>query len=588
MAYNYGNDIGYLGNTPGIQPIYNNIKRNQVYQATHNSNDERTSYNARSYISFSFGGTQIEDLNLIACVDGDRMERQLTANFHDLTSSYDVVDGQFYWGTYYDNNQMNFYLATDGMTQENLEDFIRLFAPGSTRELILAEHPNRAIMARVATPPVMNVIPFQEEVDLKVNTMDRNTITALYKGDIHLELIMDEPFWYGKVNVLGEKVYNEELNADEWVANWTDANNNKVVTYNDKDALRIIYEDRIPTMVMLRAPCFLGNDLVYRYNTQCARVDYALVGAHDAPLGENEEGAIIITQRELQNPEVGKAQVAIEEMSDSMELPGDGHGVTYLYYSGTAPEKPIIRFIVTGKINDFLNQEIKLDFYCGEEIQHLELKLPLIYQQYKQVKEAFSQWNSIDNTYRDIRLFIRANITHPVIKKWSLFIIDYCQANSIPLNANGIVYLKYIFCDGIITNGASRIVQVNISEADLINIYELNFQTGELNCTFQYRDLTMLSNLDQPNRIFNDGSDFTNFETGIEYHNVSCPMIANLENINNSLYSKPIILRERNHFSSDGTIRFYNKNDKLLSYKIVNNSNIDFANISIEFSNRYY
>ena len=588
MAYNYGNDIGYLGDTPGIQPVYNNIKRNQVYQATHNSNDERTSYNARSYISFSFGGTQIEDLNLIACVDGDRMERQLTANFHDLTSSYDVVDGQFYWGTYYDNNQMNFYLATDGMTQENLEDFIRLFAPGSTRELILAEHPNRAIMARVATPPVMNVIPFQEEVDLKVNTMDRNTITALYKGDIHLELIMDEPFWYAKVNVLGEKVHNEELNIDEWVANWVDANDNRTIAYNDKDVLRIIYEDRIPTMVMLRAPCFLGNDLVYRYNTQCARVDYALVGAHDAPLGENEEGAIIIAQQELQNLEIGKTQVAIEEMNDSMKL--DCGESTYLYYSGTAPEKPIIRFIVTGKINDFLNQEIKLDFYCGEDIQHLELKLPLIYQQYNQVKEAFSQWRSEKDTYRDIRLFVRANITHPVIKKWSLFIIDYCQANSsLLLNVDGLFYLKYIFCNGVITNPFSTTIQIELSDdTTLINIYELNFQTGELTCTCQYRDLTMLSSLDQPNRIFNDGSDFENIETHIVHKNVSCPIINNVENINNSLYSKPIILRERNHFSSDGTIRFYKQEDKLLSYKIVNNSNIDFDNISIEFVNRYY
>ena len=583
MAYNYGNDIGYLGNTPGIQPVYNNIKRNQVYQATHNSNDERTSYNARSYISFSFGGTQIEDLNLIACVDGDRMEKQLTANFHDLTSSYDVVDGQFYWGTYYDNNQMNFYLATDGMTQENLEDFIRLFAPGSTRELILAEHPNRAIMARVATPPVMNVIPFQEDVDLKVNTMDRSTITALYKGDIHLELIMDEPFWYGRVNVLGEKVHNNELNIDEWVANWVDANDNHTIAYNDKDALRIIYEDRIPTMVMLRAPCFLGNDLVYIYNTQCARVDYALVGAHDAPLGAGEEGAIIIRQEELQNPEVGKAQAAIEEMNDSMKL--DRGESTYLYYSGTAPEKPIIKFIVNGAIDDLLKQEIKLDFYCGEEIQHLELKTPLIYQDYKKVKDAFSQWDSENDTYRDIRLFVRSNIIHPVIKKWSLFIIDYCQAHSteVSLTTQGVVYLKFLFLRRIIhPNGIEQTSYVT-------NEYELNFQTGELVCYFQYRNLDMLSILDYPSHILylDNPSDFTN-DIGVTYHNVSFPMAAYLENINNSLYSKPIILRERNHFSSDGTIRFYKQEDKLLSYKIVNNSNIDFDNISIEFVNRYY
>ena len=457
MAYNYGNNIGYLGNTPGIQLVYNNIKRNQVYQATHNSNDERTSYNARSYISFSFGGTQIEDLNLIACVDGDRMEMQLTANFHDLTSSYDVVDGQFYWGTYYDNNQMNFYLATDGMTQENLEDFIRLFAPGSTRELILAEHPNRAIMARVAASPTINMIPFRETENLKINTIEREVTTVLYKGDIQLELITEEPFWYAKVNVLGEKVDDQYLGIKIWASNWIDTNNNNTVVYNDEDGLRIIYEDRIPTLAMLRAPCILGNDLIYRYNTQSARVDYALIAAHD-PLGTQEDGAV-----------VGETRTAIEEMSNSMSL---NHGESvYLYYSGTAPEKPIIKFVTSGTINTFLNQEISIDFIC-QDSQKLQLKIPLIYQQYKQIRDAFNNWRKERDTYNDMRLFIRSNITHPIIRKWSLLVVNYCSIYNIKLNESGVNYLFNIF-----NSSNDGTIHADSKE---INKYYLNFQTGEM------------------------------------------------------------------------------------------------------------
>jgi len=42
-----------------------------------------------------------------------------------------------------------------------LDNFLYWFKAGVHRELILAEHPNRAVMARVATPPVLNLLPFE-------------------------------------------------------------------------------------------------------------------------------------------------------------------------------------------------------------------------------------------------------------------------------------------------------------------------------------------------------------------------------------------------------------------------------------------
>jgi hypothetical protein len=37
------------------------------------------------------------------------------------------------------------------------------FKPGIVKELILAEHPNRAIMARVNSAPEMSMLPFEEK-----------------------------------------------------------------------------------------------------------------------------------------------------------------------------------------------------------------------------------------------------------------------------------------------------------------------------------------------------------------------------------------------------------------------------------------
>jgi hypothetical protein len=60
----------------------------------------------RSFISFSFGGRNIEDFNLIATVDGDRMNRPAYAEINDIVSDYDILDGQYYWGTQQKSNKL--------------------------------------------------------------------------------------------------------------------------------------------------------------------------------------------------------------------------------------------------------------------------------------------------------------------------------------------------------------------------------------------------------------------------------------------------------------------------------------------------
>ena len=154
-------------------PTYSH--RTDVYRATHRmpvSLSEtdwlRKSFMERSFISFSYGGKWIEDFNLLATIEGDRLQRQSSANFEHLTTTYDVLDGQFYWGTHYTDNTINFVLATDGMTQEDIDNFKYWFRAGSIRELILAEHPNRAIMARVSAPAGISVLPFEQDTDVQI------------------------------------------------------------------------------------------------------------------------------------------------------------------------------------------------------------------------------------------------------------------------------------------------------------------------------------------------------------------------------------------------------------------------------------
>jgi len=69
----------------------------------------------RSFISFSFGGRNIEDFDLIATFGNDRLNRAGSAEFEDRVSTYDILNGQQYWATHYQANSLEFQLSTDGI-----------------------------------------------------------------------------------------------------------------------------------------------------------------------------------------------------------------------------------------------------------------------------------------------------------------------------------------------------------------------------------------------------------------------------------------------------------------------------------------
>ena len=267
-------DYGAIGHYSTPENQVEITPRRQVYQATHTGDGaSRLPFMNRSFISFTYGGRHIEDFNLIATTSGDRLERNGYSSFNDLTTSYDNLDGQYYWGTHYKTNSITFNLATDGINQKELDDFLHWFCAGVSRELILAEHPNRAQMARVSEPPQLSLLPFETiiPVTLKVDstqnienndeTQGIQTVydihTTLYKGEITLNLIMDEPHWYAKDNILG--ILTEKDGRMYYEDKFVDANGQIVDVLQSPDALKILYEDGIPLGSAIENNMLLGN-----------------------------------------------------------------------------------------------------------------------------------------------------------------------------------------------------------------------------------------------------------------------------------------------------------------------------------------
>lgn len=265
-------DYGTINGVGRTDTAVNTTRYTQVYKATHTGEGNRLPLMNRSFISFTYGGKSIEDFNLIATIEDNKLGRDGYAQFTDITATYSGLNGQQFYGMNFNTNTLSLTLATDSMEQKMLDDFLNWFIAGESRELILAEHPNRGILARVKTPPVLDLLPYDRNVKLLISGYEYETKTTDYRGTIKLEFVMDYPHWYSLMNVLGVKVYNESTEKDRYVDDWMDYTDKDfpegkrvpilgdgTYVFSSKDALKVLYEDGIPLGSMFDNNMLLGN-----------------------------------------------------------------------------------------------------------------------------------------------------------------------------------------------------------------------------------------------------------------------------------------------------------------------------------------
>ena len=305
----------------------------QVYKITHDGAGNSLPYMDRSFISFTFGGKAIEEFGLIVVNGGDRMERQAYAPFSDLTSNYDTLNGQLYWGSHFEPGQLELTLATDEITDKQLDNFREWFAPGKEKELILSERPNRAIFARVAQPPTFSFLPFEKQTSITINGSSYETSTTVYRGEVMLSFIMDDPIWYAKLNYMPTYVRKNSLEAYVFEEN-VDVPDDVITTLSDKDMIKIMIEDGIPHQSILDKTMFLGGNILARAG--------AIVAPNDT---ENDDQ----THARVDVAHLGIITLESDGLTIQPALPA------YLFYSGTAPCYPIIKFSIPLEFDDTLH-----------------------------------------------------------------------------------------------------------------------------------------------------------------------------------------------------------------------------------------
>lgn len=336
--------------------------KTQVYLDTHNERGgawERSPLMKRSFISFTFGGRYIEDFNLIAITKEDRINSNLYSDTNNIITNHDIIDGQYYWGTTMGARQIDLTLATDGVTEEQLNDFIYWFKPGVARELILAEHPNRAIIARLASTPRLSVLPFEKKTNFKFDGVAYPTSTTLYKGEISISFIADEPYWYARHNCIKTYYIDKEDKFGNMIANVNEYPGIVYPTLKDPDFIKVIIEDHIPHLEQIfTSKVLIGGNEIVNLDRTIVSPDEGTAAAQDPGLEEEPytyKGIEIAEIDDLTTEDLFEGVVAHTVENNGVDLgQSDTH---YLFYSGTAPSKPIIRFTLTPIIINSVNDE---------------------------------------------------------------------------------------------------------------------------------------------------------------------------------------------------------------------------------------
>lgn len=427
---------------PSLIPVES--KRSQVYMATHDEGGNRLPLAQRSFISFSYGGVNIEDYNFISITEGDSISRNLYGNFNDITSSYEVMDGQIHWGSFFENNTLSLRLVTDCLTEKELVSLKVLFKPGVAKELILAENPNRGIMARISAPPAYELMVFEEKTTVKIAGQDYDTSTTLYKGFINVEFVMDEPYWYSIQNVITD--------------NTLTSNSNQV---------KMILEDGIPYKKSIEiAP----TEYTYQYIFGDGNVYY-------------RAGAYWPVSQQFS---IGISYTTI---------------INLLFYAGTAPAHTILSFslkpildnnYIKNPYNSIYKQNVDDSSPLFNKIsvgtKDFKFTTPGIWTGYNQAIQIFNAF-AIGDNYIDIKAALRDGIKEYYSRAWALFILEKMKEDNNHTYFDSSDNLKSGAVAFFNTNMVTFLYG-NTSDTIQAASFTFNSKTGTATATFKVKDGT--------------------------------------------------------------------------------------------------
>ncbi len=597
-------DRGWInGDIP--ETVYKPLtKHTQVWYATHDGEGKSLPHRYRSFISFSYGDKWIEDFNLIAYCDGDTMSRPGYASFEDLTTNYDIMDGQYYHGTHYKPNTLSLSLVSDGIDQKQLDEFLHWFQGGKTRELVLAEHPNRAIMARVASAPELDVLPCEEPIEIIVNGIKYTTSTTLYKGTISLELVSDSPFWYAKQNVL---IYNTTTNKGIFSGIKL---TNTVPLF--KEAIKVVYEDMVPFNSMAQTTMHFGENQYASVGT--SNIYSLIVGPYNAndpttkpdnwdtlALSTNYYTTTVNGQTEYwcgaridgtknNKTYVGRIAGAVMVNEDTtMTGPIPKGATTYqLFYGGTAPSPTILSFkvnlaplnnaiYINGISNEYAvsnNKPYSTITLTSVHTKTFDFTTPNIITSWNKTRKLFENisTSSSGTNWSDLADTLRDQIRHPAVRTFAIAIVNHLQSN----NTNN----TYLTTSGVFTSNG-KTTAINLLKRFFVQVDGGEWSTAEF--TFDAENGTALGTFSYwKSKVSNE-----NVVSNMLSNNSNAEFVTTTESVGDMLRSNWLIIEDHNILVNNQYIGAWNKNSPMNAHKLTHDAPAPLIDLKLQYKNRY-
>lgn len=155
------------------------------------------------FIGFSLGGVHSSLLGIIRISDGSRYNENLLPSIQDKTALVPGRDGNYFFGSTFNQKPINIQIAFDGITREQLTQIKQLYGSKMLQKLIFDETPDRFYWVKSTGTPSIKYIPFDND--------EKNEY--IYKGEGTLSFVAYDPFAYSTEEF--KKTINFNYNSEK-------------------------------------------------------------------------------------------------------------------------------------------------------------------------------------------------------------------------------------------------------------------------------------------------------------------------------------------------------------------------------------
>lgn len=163
------------------------------------------------FIGFSFDGVHCTEMGFFRTSDGSRYNDDMIPTIQDKTVQTPDGDGMFYFNTYYTQKPFSISIAFDSMTEEQYENFRRVFNGKGVHELIFDERPYKVYHVKVTGTPQLKTICFDKEIT-------STAVERVYKGEGVIGFTAYYPYATTKHKFIEDYYAEGWKNIDEWAA----------------------------------------------------------------------------------------------------------------------------------------------------------------------------------------------------------------------------------------------------------------------------------------------------------------------------------------------------------------------------------